>query len=214
MSRIDAQTLALAGMFQAAVQVEALASQGACEQNAFSCSFASLFRFDASSAIDVFGDSAGLAVGCKALMDYLGGREAAAGGNIAYYVMAMSRLAATLLKNHALADAVQTELRRIGDNARDFELGEQSVVAQIDRLYQDRISRLRPQIMVRGEQRFLTDSDNAARIRTLLFAGIRAAVLWLQLGGGRWRLLLNRRKYVAVAQGMLADLPPSQSGTG
>jgi len=204
MNKIEAQTLALAGLFQAAVQIESLATRGSFDQAAFECSLASLFRFDASTTAEVFGDISGLGVGCTALADYLGGREAAAGGNIAYYVMAMSRLAGRLLQNHSLADRVQQGLHRISDSARDFELSSNSVIAQIDGLYQDRLSPLRPQIIVRGEQRYLTDRDVAARIRTQLFAGIRAAVLWLQLGGGRWRLLLNRRKYVTSAQRLLA----------
>ena len=204
MNKIEKQTLALAGLFQAAVQIEALATHGSCDQTAFECSLASLFRFDAPTTAEVFGDIAGLGVGCNALADYLGGREASAGGNIAYYVMAMSRLAGRLLQNQALADRVQQGLHRISDSARDFEFSSNSVIAQIDGLYQDRLSPLRPQIIVRGEQRFLTDKDIAARIRTQLFAGIRAAVLWLQLGGGRWRLLLNRRKYVIAAQRLLA----------
>lgn len=203
MNRIDSQTLALAGLFQAAVQIEALATSGSCDQAAFECSLASLFRFDASNTLEVFGDVAGLGVGCTALMDYLGGREAAAGNNIAYYVMAMTRHAGRLLQDQALADRVQQGLHRISDSARDFELSAQSVIAQIDGLYQDRLSPLRPRIIVRGEQHFLTDKDVAARVRTQLFAGIRASVLWLQLGGGRWRLLLNRRKYVLSAQRLL-----------
>lgn len=205
MSNIDSQTLALAGMFQAAVQIEALAKSGSCDRTAFDCSLASLFRFDAASPMDVFGSAAQLGVGCHALVDYLGGRDSAAGGNIAYYVMSMSRLARRLLGDNALAERVQQGLQKTSDNARDFELSDYSVIAQIDGLYQDQISPLRPQIIVRGEQRFLTDTENAARIRTLLFAGVRAAVLWLQLGGGRWQLLLNRRKYVLAAQRLLAD---------
>lgn len=205
MNPVDDQALALAGLFQAAVQIEALATRGNCDTAAFDCSLASLFRFDAENAVDVFGDVSGLGSGCAALVDYLGGRNSTAGGNVAYYLMSMSRLAASLLKDPRRAERIQAGLRRIDANARDFELGEQSVIAQIGALYQEQISPLRPQVMVRGEQRYLTDEANAARIRTLLFAGIRAGVLWLQLGGSRWRLLLHRRKYVVAAQRLLAE---------
>ena len=55
-------------------------------------------------------------------------------------------------------------------------------------------------ILVRGEQNYLRNNDNAAKIRALLLAGIRAAVLWQQLGGSRWTLFWSRRKYVATAK--------------
>ncbi|MGD8349299.1 MAG: DUF489 family protein, partial [Gammaproteobacteria bacterium] len=40
----------------------------------------------------------------------------------------------------------------------------------------------------------------AARVRASLLAGIRAAVLWRQLGGNKWKLLFARKKYVAIAR--------------
>jgi high frequency lysogenization protein len=54
--------------------------------------------------------------------------------------------------------------------------------------------------MVAGEQNYLQKTETAARVRTLLLAGIRAAVLWRQLGGSKWKLLFARKKYVAVAR--------------
>ena len=50
--------------------------------------------------------------------------------------------------------------------------------------------------MVQGEQNFLTNGDTTSKIRTLLFAGIRAAVLWRQLGGSRLKLFFSRKKFL------------------
>ena len=57
-----------------------------------------------------------------------------------------------------------------------------------------------PRIIVQGDQGYLSNPDNAARIRALLLAGIRAAVLWRQAGGTRWNLILGRNKLVAAAR--------------
>jgi len=46
----------------------------------------------------------------------------------------------------------------------------------------------------------LADADTANLIRALLLAAIRAAVLWRQCGGRRWRLLLQRRDLLHAAQ--------------
>jgi high frequency lysogenization protein len=44
---------------------------------------------------------------------------------------------------------------------------------------------LSPRIMVNGDPAHLNNPENANRIRALLLAGIRAAMLWRQSGGGR-----------------------------
>ncbi len=43
-------------------------------------------------------------------------------------------------------------------------------------------------------------------IRALLLAGIRAAFLWRQLGGRRWRLLLQRKKLLQASQNLSRGL--------
>ena len=57
--------------------------------------------------------------------------------------------------------------------------------------------------MVRGEPEYLSQAGNANRIRALLLSGIRAAVLWRQLGGNRLRLLFSRSRIVRCAHGLL-----------
>ena len=55
MNPLRDQTLALAGMFQAAVLIEDMATTGSCEADAFDGSFSSLFTFDAATSIEVYG---------------------------------------------------------------------------------------------------------------------------------------------------------------
>lgn len=200
MNRIENQTLALAGMFQAAVLVEALASGGECNRAALDCSIDSLFTFDAASPSEVFGDTTCLGIGFDALVDYLGGQARQSGRNVAYYVMSMLKLATRLQQLRPLADTLHKGLVKAERGQREFDLPREQMMGHLDRLYQDNISPLQPRIMVRGEPAHLRDAAVAARIRALLLAGIRAAVLWHQLGGSRWRLLIRRRQYVDAAR--------------
>lgn len=203
MNRIENQALALAGMFQAAVLVEGLAAEGECNRAALDCSVDSLFTFDAASPLEVFGDTGCLGTGFEALVGYLGGQARQSGRNVAYYVMSMLKLAARLQHNQSLADHLHKGLAKAERGQREFELPREQLIGHLDRLYQDNISPLQPRIMVRGEPSHLRDAANAARIRALLLAGIRAAVLWHQLGGSRWRLLFARRRYVDAARRFL-----------
>jgi high frequency lysogenization protein len=203
MTVIEDQTMALAGIFQSAALIEQLAYQGELNQAAYDCSLDSLFTFDAPTAVDVFGDLAGLSRGLRAAAQYLGGENQKSGKNVAYYVLSMLKLSLRLIRNQEMADTIQTGLQTIATRADDFEMSRASLVSKIDGLYQDTVSTLNPRIMVRGEQIHLTNPDNAGKIRVLLLAGIRAAVLWHQLGGSKWKLVISRKKYVRSANQIL-----------
>lgn len=204
MNRIENQTLALGGMFQAAALVDELALHGNCDQAEFDCSYASLFTIDAQSTREAMGDLACLTRGFNALSDYLGGENRSPGRNIAYYLLSMLKLSSQVLRDDGLAQQLLTGLRTIDRNSTEFDLARQTRIIKIGGLYQDCISVLSPRIIVRGEQSYLRNDDNAAKIRTLLLAGIRAAVLWQQLGGNRWSLFWSRKKYVATARKFLS----------
>ena len=186
MNTLENQTLALAGMFQAAALVDELALHGNCDTNVFDCSINSLSR------------------GFEAMGDYLGGENRTPGRNIAYYLLSMLKISTQVLRNHDLAQDLLNGLERIEHNSSEFDLSRSSVINKIDGLYQDNISSLNPRILVRGEQNYLRNDDNAAKIRALLLAGIRCGVLWQQLGGSKWTLFWRRKKYVANARKFLA----------
>ena len=200
MTPLENQTLALAGMFQVAVLIDDLALTGSCDNESFSGSFDSLFTFDAATTRDVYGELSCLSKGFTALDGYLGGAARPTSRNIAYYVLSMLKIARVLTADQQLADRLFEGLQNIERRSREFELSRGSVIGQIDGLYQETISNLDPRILVRGEQHHLLNEDTAARIRTLLLAGIRSAVLWKQLGGSKWKLLLSRKQYVAAAR--------------
>jgi high frequency lysogenization protein len=204
MNKLENQTLALAGMFQAATLVDELALQGNCSSDEFDCSVSSLFTIEADSTREALGDIPCLTHGFAAMAGYLGGELAAPAGNIAYYLLSILKLAQQVLRDDALAEKLLKGLRNIDSSREDFNLGRSSVIARIDGLYQECISDLSPRIMVRGEQNHLRNKDTAAKIRALLLAGIRAAVLWQQLGGSRWTLFWSRRRYIATAKKFLS----------
>jgi high frequency lysogenization protein len=204
MNQLENQTLALAGMFQAATLVDELALHGKCDSTEFDCSFDSLFTIEADTPREALGDIACLVRGFTALTDYLGGENRAPGRNIAYYLLSMLKLSSQVLRDEELSELLLKGLQRIESDRVSFDMSRHSVIYKIDGLYQTCISGLSPRIIVRGEQSYLRNDDNAARVRVLLLAGIRAAVLWQQLGGNRWSLFWSRKKYVATAQKFLS----------
>ena len=197
---MENQVLALAGMFQAAVVVDDLAFKGNLDEQAFDTSLNSLFTFDADTPQEIFAGADKLCRGYRALDEYLGGELRSGSKNIAHYVLSMMKIASRLARDERLSTIISDRLREIERSGADFEMSRSATVIKIDGLYQETISNLHPRIMVAGEQNYLLNTETAARVRTLLLAGIRAAVLWRQLGGSKWKLLFARKKYVAVAR--------------
>jgi high frequency lysogenization protein len=115
----------------------------------------------------------------------------------------MLKISTQVLHSHELAAELLGGLERIEQSTSEFDMSRGSVINKIDGLYQNCISSLSPRIMVRGEQNYLRNDDNAAKIRALLLAGIRCGVLWQQLGGSKWTLFWRRKKYVATARKFL-----------
>ncbi|MDQ4147727.1 MAG: DUF489 family protein, partial [Pseudomonadota bacterium] len=83
------------------------------------------------------------------------------------------------------------------------ELTHINVISRLADTYQRSISELTPRIIVHGEESYLSNPDNASRIRALLLAGIRAAVLWRQAAGNRWRLLVGRNAMLRDIEALL-----------
>jgi high frequency lysogenization protein len=74
---------------------------------------------------------------------------------------------------------------------------------KIAELYTQTISTLSPRIVVNGRPQHLQIDRTVNWIRTLLFASLRSAVLWRQLGGGRFSLMFGRKKMLEEAQSLL-----------
>lgn len=206
MTALHDQTLALASMFQSATLINQLANGESINQAAFDCSLDSLFTLNAQSTEEIYGHGEGLIQGLKILTDYMGGEKRGRNRLIAYYVLSMIKLQGRLIKEKTMIDRIQKGFEDIEQQIDDFDMSQSARVFKIDGLYQNTISQIKPRIIVQGEQANLTSSDTTSRVRSLLFAGIRAAVLWQQRGGSRLRLIFARRKYVQQAEQLLGKL--------
>ncbi len=87
-----------------------------------------------------------------------------------------------------------------------FDKDHENITASLAEIYANTISDIGPKIMVKGEQTHLANPKNASRIRALLLAGIRAALLWRQAGGNRWKFLLERGKLQRQADEFLLQI--------
>lgn len=197
------QTIALAGLAQATELVKQVARSGRCDEAPLSACMRSLLMVDAQDILDVYGGLEGLRLGLEVLDRQL--------SDASSVDPLTARYASTLIYlEPKLAERKEMGLRILGA-IREAEEFRGSMTWPLDpRLfdvfaaaYQDTVSHLRPQVMVAGEQRILSNPQNAAMIRTLLLAGVRAALLWRQAGGSRWRILFLRGRHRRIVRQML-----------
>jgi high frequency lysogenization protein len=206
----DEQAIALAGMFQVATLVDQVATKGMMPQNSFESSLYSLFVMNPATTEDVFGGRRdlphNLSTGLNTMISLLEKKEPNDSRNIANYVLSMIVLQGKLMKRPEMVDQITKRLDAIVDKVKYFHpdvenplehpecFTHPSIVANIASLYQETISTFSYRIQVGGDQRHLQNSENAAKIRALLLAGIRAAILWRQVGGKRWHLFFFKSR--------------------
>lgn len=197
------QTIALAGLFQAAHLVKELAYHGTANTPAVETSLESLLKIDATSAEDIFGGTFGVLDGLKILRAQLAGQPQGRDMEITRYAVALLHLEKKLMKRSDLVGKIQEGIREANAGLEHFPLMHANTQARLADIYKRTISTLNPQIIVNGEQMHLRNPETANKIRALLLAGIRAAVLWDQTGGNRLWLLLRRKRYLATADELI-----------
>jgi high frequency lysogenization protein len=214
---ITDRTLALAALFQATRLVQQVANSGHADEQDMETCLNSIFRVDVERAADAFGGVDRLSTGLRTLVEQLGG-NAFAGSNrqndgqnhqqkkdlyITKYVAGVMVLEKRLKNNPPMLTTISDGIDRARQQIEHFSLLHENVIASLAHTYSQTISTLKPRIMVQGEHVYIANPNNANRIRALLLAAIRAAVLWRQCGGTRWQLLFQRGAIVAEAQRLL-----------
>lgn len=204
------RTLALAGVFQAAHLAQELARRGRADTHAYGASLYSILCLEAEATAAVYGGVRGLAAGLALVRDKLAGPPSAGDLEFARYVLGMMQLAARLQPQVHMQEQIKRGIERAraqsGDFAPDGDGAPETAIETLADLYTQTISTLQPRILVNGEHSYLTDTAIVNRVRTALFAGIRAAFLWHQVGGRRWQLIFRRAALVRAARKLLEDI--------
>ncbi|GGO76942.1 high frequency lysogenization protein HflD [Marinobacterium nitratireducens] len=208
----DQQAIALAAMCQAASLVDQIATRGMVPQNSYETCLRSIFVTNPRNTEEIYGGERdlpyNLSLGLKCLSDLVEKRRGEQNRNQINYVLSMLTLQMKLAANDQMMDTLGKRIEQIRQQARYFAGQDQegdpldhpevfthsSIVANIASLYQETISTFSFRINVGGDPRHLQNAENAAKIRALLLAGIRAAMLWRQVGGRRWHLFFFKHR--------------------
>ena len=205
MGNLRDKTLALAGIFQATALVKNIAVNGSVDKHDFEICIRSIFETDPENVEAVYGQVEYLRTGLTTLIDQLGEKSTQRDIDIARYVISLLHLQRKLSKNKIMLNALASGIERARRQSEHFHITHENVIANLADIYSETISQIPPKIMVSGESQFLSNPDQANKIRALLLAGMRSAVLWGQLRGSRWQILLRRRAFSQEAERILKE---------
>ena len=206
MNQTREQLIALGAVFEAAFLVDKIAKSGQINEAQLSWMLGSLLVRDPQSTLDVYGgDDLNLRDGYRALLSALERDPSTLQRDSLRYALALLGLERKLAKRDDMLQIMGSRLDQIQQQVQHFGLVHDNVIASCGSLYQDTLSTFSQRIQVQGDMRHLQQPSNAAKIRALLLAGIRAARLWRQLGGHRWQLVFSRRKLLNELQSMLRN---------
>jgi high frequency lysogenization protein len=197
------RTLALAGALQATELVRQAAWHGAWSGYAATACMNSLFQLEAESVAEVYGDPKQMRLGLETLITVLQGGQN--NNDALRYAIALLQIERRFRANHKMQEQVGRSLEEIRSAGMDMpeEEIEDYKATRVAAIYTETISKLSPRIVVNGRPQYLKTERVVTWVRSLLLAGLRSAVLWNQLGGGRMELMFGRRKIMDQAKALM-----------
>jgi high frequency lysogenization protein len=196
--------IALAGIYQAVHCVMRIARHGSIDTATVEPCLFSLFQVDADTVASVFGPPGAVSVGARQIAEQMTSNSER-DLELTRYVITLIKLEQRLAARTDLLTAIRSGIDEATVMLDNRALLDPAIFAHLADIYSKTISALPPRIMVRGEPLHLNHPDNQNRIRALLLAGIRSAMLWRQTGGSRWQILFGRRRLYDEARGYLAQ---------
>lgn len=196
------RVIALAALLQSCDLARQIAANGDGETQPLNACIGSVFAIDADSTSAVYGGPAGVSRGFHLLLAHLEG-AATRDPAITRMAVTMLHLERRFAARGDVIEHVRKGIEEIQRQSRHFGATHPTVLAQLGELYAATISTLRPRILVQGNPTYLGQAAVVAEIRAVLLAGVRAAVLWRQVGGSYWDLLLRRGAMTAAAREQL-----------
>ncbi|BBC39391.1 high frequency lysogenization protein HflD [Photobacterium damselae subsp. piscicida] len=197
------RTIAFAGICQAVKLVQQVAQTGRCDNEMLTATLESILVTDPANTLAVYhSDEANLCIGLEALVKDID--NTSSGNELTRYLVGVMALERKLSGHRDSMAQLGDRIDLLKRQTEHFELLEEQMLSNIASVYLDIISPLGPRIQVSGTPAQLQIPQVQHKVRALLLAAIRSAVLWRQVGGKRRHLIFGRKQMVEQAKILLA----------
>lgn len=198
-------TIALAGIIQSVSLVRELAQTGKLNEAAYEASISSIFQTSPQDIPAVYGDIKGIKLGLEKLVQMFSSRSESA-RFLTRYILSLMHIQKKVSRSPKLVEELTQRIDKVKKQVEYFHLTHPTVISNLADIYLNTISKFKFRIIIWGSQRSLSVTENMDKIRALLLAGLRSAVLWRQVGGSRLQLIFSRAKIKAMAEKILAEI--------
>lgn len=197
--------IALAGLFQALALVKrAAAGETTLAAEEATC-INSIFNADPASVEDVYGGAEALRCGLNNLIEQLHGKKTGGSMVLTRYAVTILHLERKLANHPDYLESLRQGIQKIDLLSASSDRATPATLIQLAELYTSTISQLTPRIIIQGDPAILSMDEVKAKIRALLLAAIRAAVLWRQCGGTRIKLIFRKKIILHEANRLLTS---------
>lgn len=193
------RTMAFAGILQAIGQVQYLARHGESDKDALAATLNTILVTEPESTADVYQDKTILDNGYQLIQNQLGD-----GSNkdveTTRYLVGVLTLERKLARSPNGLGMLAERINQVHRQLAHFAITDEQVLANFASIYSDVISELGPKLQISGNPDSLKQPQVQHKIRALLLAAMRSAVLWRQLGGKRRHLVFARKAIFDTAK--------------
>ncbi len=209
------QTITFAAICQTAHFVQQVSRTGKIDEDELAILLRSITQTSPENTLAVYGnDLVNLKQGLELLINHLGDSSDVSNSantktknvkdpELTRYIISLINLERKLIKQPKKLSQLGERIDESKRQLEHYNLTSETLISSFASIYSDIISPLGARIQVTGDPEILKQNKNQHKIRALLLAGIRAAVLWRQVGGKRRNILFNRKKIVKNAQQLL-----------
>ncbi|WP_411741630.1 high frequency lysogenization protein HflD [Shewanella baltica] len=191
--------MAFAGILQAIAQVQHLARHGELDNAELAASLNTILVTNPDNTADVYQDKIVLQKGYKLILNQLGD-SSQKDVEITRYLVGVLALERKLVRSNSGLGMLAERINQVNRQLHHFAITDEQVIANLASIYSDIISNLGPKIQISGNPVCLQRPIIQQKIRALLLAAMRSAVLWRQLGGKRRHLVFARKAIVDTAK--------------
>ncbi|KFZ38639.1 lysogenization regulator [Shewanella mangrovi] len=202
MDTLENRTMALAATLQAIAQVQYIARHGETDEQQLAAALNSVLVTNPESIDDIYPNKQVLANGFRWVINQLGDNHQK-DVEITRYLVGLLSLERKLSRNNGALNVLSGRINQLQRQLQHFKIIDDQMISNFASIYSDVISNLGPKIQISGNPHVLKQPLVQHKIRALLLAAMRSAVLWRQLGGKRRQLVFSRKAIVDTANQFL-----------
>ena len=191
------ETISLGAIYQACNEIKKIAWQGEININTIEPLINSVYQITSENIDDIYINIKRLNTGLDFLRRQLVGDAFSRDAEVIRYFEALGILIKNMNKKEDIFNKLRQQLTQQTMAVEKGNLDDHALF--LSNLYLNTVSKVEPRIIVNGDNKYLTDSKNAAMIRSLLLCAIRSYILWQQSGGSKFRIFIFKKKIAKLA---------------